>query len=256
MNSEYPKTENLYARSDETHKLIPGVFKRADFAQVDRWLVTEKVDGTNIRIIYNRILGTVEARGRSDAAPLPGKEGRFMEQAFPDGLDLEAYENALVAIDPTDKAGLMVIYGEGYGAGIQKGGGDYRDSMGFVAFDVRTYKATDMYADADRLSPPPREECYRYHDPLWRTWADVETVCTLANLETVPVLATDVTTAKAVYYAREPGPWEISHLAHRNGKEPKVPEGIVARTDPYLFDFRGERVMFKLKPADFAADAE
>ena len=39
--------------------------------------------------------------------------------------------------------------------------------------------------------------------------------------------------------------------AVENGKLDFVPEGVIARTDPYLFDSRGGRVMWKLKYKDF-----
>ena len=52
---EYHKIEGLWKRDAETKKLIPGAYRNAavgllaDFP----WRFTEKVDGTNIRVVWD-----------------------------------------------------------------------------------------------------------------------------------------------------------------------------------------------------------
>jgi len=46
----YPKIETLFKR-DETFR-VTDKLRLPEFALVREWLVTEKVDGTNIRVVY------------------------------------------------------------------------------------------------------------------------------------------------------------------------------------------------------------
>lgn len=90
------------------------------------WIFQEKIDGTNIRINFVPGQG-IRIGGRTDRA-----------QLHP---DLVANINALFHEDVLGKMGELwpagvCIYGEGYGAGIQKGG-CYRPDKSFIAFDVR-----------------------------------------------------------------------------------------------------------------------
>ena len=126
----YPHIDTLWKRS-EAGKIVVGEFTCPEFEYLQNldWVGTEKVDGTNIRLCVgpadDRELGL---RGRSNNANLPGRivewfekeivpqSERFWEQ-FSDGA---------------------VLYGEGYGAGIQKAGKLYLpDRVGFVLFDIR-----------------------------------------------------------------------------------------------------------------------
>ena len=47
---EYPKIITVFERDEATGKVLPGRLKLAETALPKSWLVTEKVDGTNIRI--------------------------------------------------------------------------------------------------------------------------------------------------------------------------------------------------------------
>lgn len=68
----YPKIETLYERYPDTHKVIKGQLKRPEFGLVNSWLVTEKIDGTNIRVQYlNAQIPTVSFKGRTDNAQMP-----------------------------------------------------------------------------------------------------------------------------------------------------------------------------------------
>jgi hypothetical protein len=228
--SAYPKTENLLLRDEVSHKLIPGAFREEAFEQVARWQLTEKIDGTNIRLVLPTELTPIDpdgtsgfsVRGRTDAATLP--KG-FIESAVP-YINAETMLHALRVIDPEAYSTGMIVYGEGYGPGIQKGGGAYADRKTLAIFDVVTL------AD-DR-------------PPLWRRWADVEAVAHDLGLETAPVLADAASMDEVFAWVRERAPF--STLG--DGTAPF--EGVVARTDPYLYTARGNRVKFKLKVEDLA----
>ena len=237
--SAYPSTENLYERDEETHKLT-GKLKRTDFGQVDRWLVTEKVDGTNIRLLLQLALpwlpGVYDVRGRTDKAALPPD---FIDVAVP-SIDYDRMAQALGAIDEPGKAGAMVVYGEGYGPGIQKGGGAYGPRKALRVFDVVTY-----------LVDP---ETGQYSRGLWRTFPDVELVAEMLDLETVPVFGM-WTAGDALDFVRSE-PYSRVAVEDREVVEYEdvadlpVMEGVVARTDPYLYDYRGNRLIWKLKGRD------
>lgn len=234
----YPKTENLYARDEKTKKLLVGMYRRPDFMQVGNWLLTEKVDGTNIRLGYDFSGFSPQAwiRGRSDNAVLPKN---FAAEALSHlldasgNLDLDILGEALYALDNDVKFGqMLVVFGEGYGPGIQKGG-QYANRKSLRIFDVVTLM-------------PDRA-------PLWRTWTDVCTVARVLGLDTVPVIG-DCSTEDAVRLVRE---GLYSRVAYEEREDATVSaEGLIARTDPYLFDYRGQRVMWKLKGSDLVLDPQ
>ena len=83
------------------------------------WVATEKIDGTNCRIHLGT--DTYQVGGRTDNAQLH--------------VDLVGAMQDIAQRALPTLSGLT-LYGEGYGAGIQKGGGDYRPDKGFILFDV------------------------------------------------------------------------------------------------------------------------
>jgi hypothetical protein len=237
---EFPKIYNLLVRNEEDKKhCLPGTRSNPAFEQVNSWLVLEKIDGTNIRLILDwGCCGPLyEARGRSDAATLPKN---FSDEAVPH-IGAVHMAMALLSIEPEAEPGslAMIVYGEGYGPGIQKGGGAYAPHKSFRVFDVATCRIIEE--DGER----------RLGHRLWRTWADVEVVASVLGVRTVPVLAQNETTA---YIEATLPSWKLSTVAFEEGDIDGIEmEGVVARTDPYLFTYRGDRVMFKLKHKDIPA---
>jgi len=120
---KYPKIQTIFKR-DMTNKgkIMPLVFATPEIGYLagNEWEFTEKVDGTNIRVEWQR----GEYRkfgGRTDNANIPARLIERLEQLFPlDKMD--------AAIHPETDS--LTLYGEGYSAKIQKGGVD------FVLFDV------------------------------------------------------------------------------------------------------------------------
>ena len=118
----YHKIENIFERDAETHKLILGQWKDPvfEYLSANGWVVTEKVDGTNVRVMWDG--ERITFGGRSDNAQMPGPLMARLTELFPPG----AMDNY--------KPGTC-LYGEGFGAGIQKGG-DY-GGVDFIVFDVK-----------------------------------------------------------------------------------------------------------------------
>ena len=149
---KYPKIQTLYKR-DDNFKVDPAQIRWPEFAIVKRWLVTEKIDGRNHRVILDAD-GTIEHRGRTDRAQFADFELEAARSIIDDSL-------VRATFDPGSTA---VLYGELYGPKIQKGG-VYDDRIRFRLFDV-------LIGD------------------WWLNWPDVEDVADKLGVETVPVIDT------------------------------------------------------------------
>lgn len=88
-----------------------------DYLQDNTWVFTEKVDGTNIRIMFDEE-GKMTIGGRTDNAQIPTQ----LYQVLVDMFAGASYKN-------------LILFGEGYGPKIQNGG-KYRKDLSFVLFDV------------------------------------------------------------------------------------------------------------------------
>ena len=52
---EYHKIDSLYMREEATKRLLPGVYRNPAVAYLkdNEWTFTEKIDGTNIRVVWD-----------------------------------------------------------------------------------------------------------------------------------------------------------------------------------------------------------
>ena len=123
--NEYHKIKTVYLRDPETkfQTLLEGEYAlpEFDYLRHDTWIFTEKVDGTNIRISVTET-GELDIRGKTEKAQIPP----FLHEQIVEILNPGKLRDT----------GLC-LYGEGYGARIQKGGGNYiSDGVSYVLFDV------------------------------------------------------------------------------------------------------------------------
>jgi hypothetical protein len=228
--SEYASIKNLYASNGQNgpgHKRGPEFgFSNPAFGSVTNWLVTEKVDGMNIRVVFKPYGWSddpsdpdLQFYGRTDRAQLPGDLLAHLQETITVPNLLAAFDYDLNwALGDDDKYAWqhgVVLYGEGYGPGIQKAGHAYGGTKRFILFDVKVGDS-------------------------WLDWDDVVDVAQNLGIDHVPVLARNATldVAKACVG----GTRLLSDPAHV--------EGIVARAEPQLFDKWGQRVMFKYKVRD------
>lgn len=124
---EYHKIETLLNRSKDTFKVTEGEWRLPEFEYLKdcQWEFTEKVDGTNIRIGWNGLQH--KYGGRTDNAQMPTFLLSKLENLFPPAKLAEVFNT-----------NYACLYGEGYGAKIQKGGGNYiSDGVDFILFDVK-----------------------------------------------------------------------------------------------------------------------
>mgnify|MGYP007071629025 FL=1 len=127
---EYHKIETLFERDMEGNKkLIEGKFRSpvVEYLKDNEWIFTEKVDGTNIRVFWDG--HKVSFAGRTDSAQIPTFLLTRLEQLFSGNTNEELFEQKFGETP-------AMLFGEGYGAKIQKGGGNYLDSVDFILFDV------------------------------------------------------------------------------------------------------------------------
>ena len=204
--AEYHKIETLFDR-DERFVVDPSKLKKPVLGTINTWDVTEKIDGTNIRVMLGDD-GSVQFGGRSDKAQLPADLLNKLATMLPQSKLVDAlWLNGPVPV---------VLYGEGYGAGIQKGGG-YRPDKSFILFDVLI-------------------------DGKW--WLDREAVDLVASklgVDVVPYLGR-MNLEQVVSLVRNPFQSKIGTA---------TAEGVVARPIEPLFDRKCERVIIKLKTKDF-----
>jgi hypothetical protein len=217
--SEYGKIETLYERDEKTHKLIePLVLKNRVYGLLKSWIFTEKLNGTNIRVMWD---GRVRFGGRTDAAQIPADLVAHLMLTFtPDKMraafpDIKAPEEGVGStITP------VVLYGEGIGAGLQ-GGGFYSPSKIFVLFDCLI-------------------------DGKWfLSQENVEDVASKLGIMTAPLFG-EMTLEEATELVR------VGFDTRLPGAQPGLAEGLIGRPCEALFDKKGHRLIIKLKTKDFA----
>ena len=123
--SKYHKIPTVWKRDPENNykTLIEGAWATPEIEYLARldWVATEKVDGTNIRAIWDG--ERITFAGKTDNAQIPAPLFARLQEIF-------TAERMKVLRGP------ICLYGEGYGARIQEGGGYIRDGVDFVLFDA------------------------------------------------------------------------------------------------------------------------
>jgi hypothetical protein len=215
---EYHKIQTVYLRDPATKfkTLLMDEYALPAFEYLARnkWLFTEKVDGTNIRVMlpgYNEDAKAygVTFGGKTDAAMIPATLVARLEARF----HTDEQRAKLAEMFPTGAC----LYGEGYGAKIQ-GGGSYRPDQDFVLFDVKV-------------------------GDWWLERHNVEDVAGKLGLDVVPSLGTG-TLPEMVALAQE---------GFDSTWGPFAAEGIVARPACELVTRNGHRIITKVKHKDFAS---
>ena len=204
----------------EDFNVIETQLRNPVYGTIKTWRATEKLDGTNIRVYLTKE-GETKIRGRSDNADIKGDLIDWIQKQMPiDKLKEVLWRpNKEGVVEPVD----VVLYGEGLGAGIQKGGGNYSKDKIFVLFDVLV-------------------------DSKW--WLDYDAVIEIAGklgIKYAPDLGI-MTLEEMIEKVKAGVP---SVFAKENTGVDVESEGIVARPIENLFDKRMNRVIIKIKSVDF-----
>jgi hypothetical protein len=249
-NKEWLKFKNI---------IIMGNFsnKEAGYLFDCMWEAYSKIDGTNSKIAFFPSTGEIKVGGKTDNAS--SQHGQFemlaqiaskiqpgLVRMFPKEtakfVPVKSKEtNKVQYWDATDPLGLttvtpmkngqyitqleevpVYIYGEYFGAGIQKGGGRYiQNGNDFVVFDIR-------------------------QQGWWLPRENRNAICFELGLKTVPYLGH--MTLRQIEEMVMNG----FRTKYEGAADPTLlEEGIVARPVIPLCDGRGERIIVKVKLCDY-----
>jgi hypothetical protein len=223
---EYPKINSIYKRDEETGKFLEGQWSSPEFEYLanNQWIATEKVDGTNIRIIYSReddpekLSSTdflsckspgLQIKGKTDNSQTPKFLLTKLEELFP----LSKFK---------DFEHSITLYGEGYGEKIQSGG-KYCKGQDFILFDVKVGN-------------------------WWLKREDVENIAQKLEIKVVPIVCPNITLNlnQAIDLIKN-APMLDSLIAI----EKRPMEGLVLTPLIPLFTRAGHRIITKIKYKDF-----
>ena len=208
FSSPFKKDDKYYNTKELNQQLPKG-----------EWVITEKIDGTNIRIILTK--PDEEGHRKVEVGSrklILNREDKGSKQFF-DCLE-EVNLHKLVEYFK-DVNSTVIIYGEGYGAGVQTGG-IYSPNKNFRVFDIRIGEA---YQD------------FEY----------VIKVCMDCQLNLVPIYGgvKDIT-----YTSCKSDLSNFQRTLIKEGTGGK-PEGLVYKFEPVLLNKYKERLIFKVKFKDF-----
>lgn len=209
---KYEKIDTLYVRDTTgTKKLIEGQFRdpTVEFLAPCEWIWTEKIDGTNIRVYWDGHVVTFG--GRTDNAQIPAELVTKLNEMFGGEANAQMFEQMFGEKE-------VILFGEGYGRKIQKGGGNYiPDGVNFILFDVLV---GENYLER----------------------ANVEDIARAMGIKVVPIVGTGSLYEAVEYVKKHP----TSVVAEGRCEM----EGIVARPKMEMRDRRGNRLIVKVKWED------
>jgi len=212
---EYHKIQTVFNRNPDTKykTLLMNEWSRPEFEYLanNQWTWQEKIDGTNIRVQVNE-LGQIKFGGRTDNSQIPATLVNKLHDLFP-------YEKVNTVFRADCFNDNVILYGEGFGAKIQKGGGNYiSDGVDFILFDVLV-------------------------DNWWLKREDVEDIAEKLEIRVVPIVGTGTLyEAVKVIQAKKTNSVYGDFLC----------EGFVMRPAVELKDRAGKRIITKIKHKDFA----
>ena len=179
-----------------------------EFLKDNTWQWTEKVDGTNIRVYWDG--HCVSFGGRTERASIPAPLVNRLNDRFGGEENAQLFEQLFGERE-------VILFGEGYGSGIQKAGKAYKsDGVDFILFDLligNNYQ--------------PRESVERCAESF--------------GIGVVPIVG-EGTLEEAVAFVKGNPKSQLGDIDM---------EGIVCRPVQELRDRCGERVICKIKWNDF-----
>lgn len=208
---EYHKIQTVFKRDTETKfkKIVEGDWSMPEFELLKNieWIWTEKIDGTNIRIMWDGQI--VHFGGKSENAQIPVFLLKELQDIFTTTKMEACFPNA----------DNICLYGEGYGAKIQKGSNYIPDRTNFILFDCRIGN-------------------------WWLTRESLENIAEKLNIEIVPVIGKGPL-PEAVEYVKQGFTSSIAY------NKDYIAEGLIMKPALELFNRKGERIITKIKYKDF-----
>ena len=206
---EYTKIPNIFKRETfGKNKLIEGEYSslELEYLKDNLWEFTEKVDGASQRIIWDGY--RVEFRGRTDKSDIPTHLMAKLEELFGGESKEEIFEQTFGKKE-------VILFGEGFGEKIQKGGGLY-GPVNFILFDV-------------------------YIGGYWLDRKAVADIASKFGIDRVPPIFIGNLESGVNFIKTHP----------KSRLRDAEMEGIVGRPLVQMFSRTGERIMVKIKCRDF-----
>ena len=242
MAQYYQKINTIFKRDQNPGKYHNCIMPNEGFTQPEfeflrgcKFECTEKIDGTNMSVhiipvdytdIGNsfKVNYTVEYHGKTEKADTPKHLQTKMEQLFPAEKMLEVfnknvtYENVEDAVKEVNH-GKVIVFGEGYGVKIQKGGNYISNDCGFILFDVTV-------------------------DGMFLLRESLEDIASKLEIPIVPLIGY-MTVDEAIEFVKKGFKSTIAENKDYDA------EGLVLKTPMGLLNRRGERIITKIKTCDF-----
>jgi hypothetical protein len=211
----YHKIQTIFKRKqgNNSKELIINDWTLPEFEylQYNKWECTEKIDGTNTRILMGEKL---EFRGRTDRTNLPQPLVDRLTERFSWYNERSSSIYEVLGFDP-DGGDHWCLYGEGYGPKIQNGG-CYRADQDFILFDIK----------------------------IGKYWLSRESVVDIANklgLDVVPLVG-QLTIKEAISMVQGGMKSQIADCEA---------EGLILKTPHGMIRSNGDRIITKIKCRDF-----
>lgn len=209
---EYTKIETIFERdTDGSKKLIEGKYRNesVEFLRNNEWICTEKIDGTNIGIVWDG--HNVSYQGRTERAEIPAHLMNKLIEMFGGETNEELFEQKFGETS-------VILFGEGYGPKIQKGGGNYREDPSFILFDV-----------------------YLPDKNIWLKRDALEDIAKSFGIDVVPIILKGPLSAAVEFVKSKPkSMFGVADM-----------EGLVCKPTVDMLDRLGKRIMVKVKVKDF-----
>lgn len=210
---EYTKIETPFMRDmNGSKKLLEGIYRDplVEYLKDCKWSCTEKIDGTNIGIVWDG--HGVSFQGRTERAQIPSTLVNRLNELFGGEVNEELFEQLFGEEE-------VILFGEGYGAKIQKGGGLYKsDGVDFILFDI-----------------------YMPKKDLWLRREALEDIAQTFKIQVVPEIMVSTLDEAITYVKSKP----MSTI----GTAPM--EGLVCKPVIEIRNRMGKRVVVKVKVKDF-----
>ncbi|MDP3988565.1 MAG: RNA ligase family protein [Candidatus Levybacteria bacterium] len=211
---EYHKIQTIFKRDKKTRKVILGEYSLVEFEFLkdNLWVFTEKIDGTNIRIMWDGL--SITFGGKTDDAQIPVLLLHKLQELF---VDKDKKDLFTQIFNKDGKLTEVCLYGEGYGMKIQSNGELYiPDGVDFVMYDVKI-------------------------GDWWLERVNVENIALKLGIKVVPIIG-EGTLNDAI---------ELSRKGFKSQWGNFTAEGIVAMPKTELKTRKGKRVITKIKHKDF-----
>src|SRR3972149_231921 len=220
---EYHKITTVFKRDPKNMRFVlEGQWGLPEFEYLkdNAWVCTEKVDGTNIRVMWDGL--SVTFGGKTDDAQMYVPLMQRLQEMFDTTPKRQLFREIFNTPQSESGSEAVCLYGEGYGAKIQKGGGNYRaDGVDFVLFDVKV-------------------------GDWWLQREDVEDIAVKLGVKVVPIVG-EGTLQNAVDMVKKGFNSQWGEF---------LAEGLVVRPKTELKTRAGHRVITKIKARDFEPKKE